>query len=63
MVWTFESESPATYNTGAWSGTWSATDGCGGGYKQSEWLHCNGYLAYNQGATATPPPNVTPTTI
>lgn len=38
----YQSESTSTYSVGSWS----ANDGCGGGYKASEWLHCNGYFQY-----------------
>jgi cytochrome c553 len=41
---TYQSEAATTYSTG----TWSSGKGCGSGYKQSEWLHCNGYFAYGQ---------------
>jgi hypothetical protein len=37
-----QTEASTTYSTG----TWSADTGCGDGYKQSEWLHCNGYFHY-----------------
>jgi hypothetical protein len=40
----YQSEAPATYSVGSWS----SSDACAGGYKQSEWLHCAGYFAYNQ---------------
>ena len=40
----YPSEAPTTYSTG----TWTADNGCDEDYKQSEWLHCNGYLAYDQ---------------
>lgn len=34
--------SPHVYSTG----TWSSSNGCGPGYKNSGWLHCNGYLHF-----------------
>ena len=40
----YQTEAPTTFSTG----TWTSGDGCGDGYKQSEWLHCNGYFAYEQ---------------
>lgn len=35
-----ETESPSIFSTGSWR----SNDGCNGGYKQSEWLHCNGSI-------------------
>ena len=46
---TYQSEASDTYSTG----TWRASDSCSEGYKQSEWLHCNGSLAYAQGTVRT----------
>ena len=43
----YQSEAPSTYSTG----TWAAGSGCAPGYKGSEWLHCNGYLAFDMPAT------------
>lgn len=37
-----QSEGDSVYSTG----TWSPGNGCGGGFKKSEWLHCNGYFEY-----------------
>ncbi len=36
-----ETEDPSTLSLGSWNGS------CGEGYKQSEWLHCNGWFAYD----------------
>lgn len=38
----YQTESSTVYSTG----TWTSSNGCGGGYKKSEWLHCNGYFLY-----------------
>ncbi len=38
----YQSEAPSVYSTG----TWNAATGCRSGFKQSEWLHCNGYFEY-----------------
>ncbi len=51
-----ETEDPTTQSKGTWSGT-----DCGTGYRTSQWLHCNGWVHYDQ--TSTPPPTITPTTI
>ena len=40
----YQSEAPTTYSTG----TWTSDNGCGGGFKRNEWLHCDGYFAYDQ---------------
>ncbi len=67
---TYESEAPNAYSVGSWT----AEDGCAPGYKQREWLDCNGYFLYDQQAiaptptsgTASPPtrtPAPTPTTV
>jgi hypothetical protein len=37
-----ETEKATTFSTGSWS----STDGCADGFKQSEWLHCNGYFEF-----------------
>jgi hypothetical protein len=37
-----ETERNTTFSTG----TWTSQNGCGNGFKQSEWLHCNGYFEY-----------------
>lgn len=37
----YESEAPTTFSFGSWG-----ANGCGPGYKRSEWLHCNGYFQY-----------------
>ncbi|MEM6842457.1 MAG: endo-1,4-beta-xylanase [Bacteroidota bacterium] len=42
---TYQTEASSTYSTG----TWNSSNGCGPGYKQSEWLHCNGYFQYSCG--------------
>ena len=39
---TYQAEAPNVLSTG----TWTSPDGCAPGYKQSEYLHCNGYLAF-----------------
>ena len=44
----YESEAPSTYSTG----TWASGSGCAGGYKQREWLHCNGAFSYDQSGAA-----------
>ncbi len=36
------SSTPSVYSTG----TWAASNGCAAGYKQSDWLMCNGYFQY-----------------
>ena len=38
----YQTEASTTFSTG----TWNNKSGCSGGYKQSEWLHCNGYFHY-----------------
>jgi hypothetical protein len=38
----YETESPTVYSVGSWN----QAAGCGGGNKQSEKLHCNGYFQY-----------------
>ena len=40
----YQTEAIATYSTG----TWRSGSGCSTDYKRSEWLHCNGYFAYDQ---------------
>lgn len=48
---TKETEASSTYSTG----TWSATNGCGPGFKRSEWLACNGsFIFSNPIPTAAP---------
>lgn len=42
---TFQTEASSVYSTG----TYSSNNGCGGGYKTSETLHCNGYFNYSIG--------------
>jgi inosine-uridine nucleoside N-ribohydrolase len=54
----FQTEDPSTYSTG----TYTSATGCDGGYKESEWLHCNGYLEYEAAAgvilsAGSPPPS------
>jgi hypothetical protein len=39
-----QTESSTTRSTG----TFTSDNGCGPGYKQSEWLHCNGEFQFNQ---------------
>ncbi len=41
---TYESEAATVYSTG----TWTVDDGCTPGFKQSEELHCGGYLQFAQ---------------
>jgi endoglucanase len=57
---TFQTESGDTYSIGSWN----ASTGCNGGYKYTEWLHCNGEFDYNYkpAPTPTPTPTLTPTT-
>ena len=43
----YQTEAPTTYSLG----TYTSENGCGGGYKSSEWLQCNGYFAYDQPGT------------
>lgn len=38
---TYQTEDPSVY-----VGVWSSATGCDPGYKQSEWLYCNGYFQY-----------------
>ncbi|TWU34943.1 Dockerin type I repeat protein [Novipirellula artificiosorum] len=47
----YESEAPTTYSTG----TWSSSNGCGPGNKQSEVLHCGGggYFQYDTSVGGT----------
>ena len=47
---TFQTESPDVYSTG----TWKSEDGIEPGYRQSEWLHANGYFQYSGDATLGP---------
>ncbi len=51
----YETEAPTTQSKGTWSGT-----NCNTGFKQSPWLHCNGWVHYAQ--TPTSPPTTPPTT-
>jgi glucose/arabinose dehydrogenase len=51
---TFETEDPSVFSTG----TWLPADGIQPGFRQSEWLHANGYFQYadpviNQGSEIT----------
>lgn len=39
---TYESEAPTVYSTG----TWNQATGCAAGFKESDWLQCNGYFQY-----------------
>lgn len=41
--YTKETEASSTYSTG----TWSASNGCGPGFKKSEWLACNGSFIFS----------------
>lgn len=38
----YQTEGPTIYS----KGTWSSDNGCGGGFKKSEWLHCKGYFQF-----------------
>lgn len=38
----YETEASTTFSVGSWQ----PTDRCAAGFKQSEWLHCNGYFEY-----------------
>ncbi len=57
----FETEVPATYSTGTWTGA-----NCNPGNPSSQTLHCSGYFQYSIGtagggtATTTPPVTTTP---
>lgn len=53
----YETEDAATYSTG----TWNSTTDCAPGNKQSEWLHCAGYVQYAGGSVGAPTPTPTPT--
>lgn len=53
----YQSEAPGTYSTG----TWTRDNACNGGYKRSEWLHCNGYFAYDQTNARTAGANMSKT--
>ena len=39
----YETEDESVFSVGSHR----AADGCAGGYKQSEWLHCNGYFLFD----------------
>jgi parallel beta-helix repeat protein len=57
---TYSSTADDTYSTG----TWTASDNCAPGYKNSVWLHCNGYFQYKATAAAATPtaiPTAVPT--
>jgi glucose/arabinose dehydrogenase len=43
---TYESEGPDVYSTG----TWDAATGCAAGNKQSEFIHCDGFMQFGQPA-------------
>ena len=43
---TYQAEAADTYSVG----TWTSGTGCAGGFKQREWLHCNGFFAFAQSA-------------
>jgi hypothetical protein len=45
----YQTEAPEVFSVGSWS----RSNGCGEGNKQSEWLHCNGRFAYNIGQSGT----------
>ncbi|MEM8908651.1 MAG: carbohydrate-binding domain-containing protein, partial [Bacteroidota bacterium] len=40
---TYESEDPSVYS----EGSWDPSNGCAGGFEQSEWLHCDGFLQFS----------------
>ncbi|MFW5703207.1 MAG: carbohydrate-binding domain-containing protein [Patescibacteria group bacterium] len=46
----YETEDPSVKS----QGSWNSTSGCSQGYKQSEWLHCNGYFQYQLNSTDEP---------
>ena len=52
----YQTEAPSTYS----EGSWGPTNGCGGGYKQSESLACNGYFRYSGDSSPPPPPTPPP---
>ena len=41
---TYQSEATTTFSTGSWT----PDNGCNEGFKQSEWLNCPGYFAYDR---------------
>lgn len=47
----YETEAASTYSTGTVNGS---SDCLVSGYKQSEWLHCNGYLAFGNNLSPAP---------
>ncbi|NMC35673.1 S8 family serine peptidase [Candidatus Beckwithbacteria bacterium] len=46
---TYETEDYSTFSVGSWS----SFNGCGQGYKQSEWLHCNGTFSFDSDANSS----------
>lgn len=53
----FQAEDPSVFSTG----TWLAEDGLQPGFRQSEFLHANGYFQFSEtGSPPTPPPVPTP---
>ena len=50
---TYQTEDPLVYSVGVWD---AATD-CNPGYKQSEWLACNGYFQYPVQASTVKEPH------
>ncbi len=51
---TFQTEDPGVFSTG----TWKAADGVTPGFRESEFLHANGYFQYAGGSPPTGPGNV-----
>lgn len=45
----YEADAPSVFSTG----TWRAPDGCSPGFKQSQWLTCDGYLEFNLAQATT----------
>jgi glucose/arabinose dehydrogenase len=50
---TYETEASSTYSTGT---AVPGSDCVVGGYKNSEWLHCNGAFSYGNNLSPVPPP-------
>ncbi len=50
----YQSEDPSVYS----KGSWDSKAGCGPGYKEGQWLHCNGYFEYQTKITKTTPEQV-----
>jgi RHS repeat-associated protein len=52
---TFQTEDPSVYSTG----TWKPEDGIASGYRESEWLHSDGYFQYAGNAPSNGNPFLT----